>query len=98
MPKATISIDIGTDKQKFELAPELVDAMTQFIPTQTTGNPPVPKYPDVHALLVSHIEALGDTLLDMFPQKAGATAQAALVTARQTLATEKGKYNKATKI
>lgn len=105
MPKLTLSIDIGPNKQKFDFPAEFVDAATQFIATQSVPQTQqdgstinVPKYPDVQALLVSHIEALGDTLLDMFPQKAGATAQAALITAKQTIETEKGKYRKATKL
>jgi len=98
MPKMTLSIDIGPDKQKFDFPAEFVDAATEFIATQTTGTPPVPKYVDVHALLVAHIETLADSLLDMYPQKAAVAAKTALETAQATLKSEREKYRKSTKV
>lgn len=101
MPKLTLSIDIGASKQKFDLSPEFVEAAQQFIGTQTSFDAegkPQPKYPDVHALIVSHVEALADNLLDQFPQRAAATAKSALDAAEVTIRAEKEKYRKATKV
>ncbi len=98
MPKMTLSIDIGPDKQKFDFPAEFVDAAGQFILDQTVGFPPSPKYVDVHALLVSHIETLADSLLDMYPQKAAVAAKTALDAAQATLKSEREKYHKSTKV
>lgn len=103
MPKLTLAIDIGPDKQKFEFPAEFVDAATAFIATQTKTNgenPPViiPKYEDVHALIVSHVETLADALLELFPQKAAADAKAAKDAADATLKAEREKYRKSTKV
>lgn len=103
MPKLTISIDIGPDKQKFDFPTEFVDAATAFIATQTKtdgGNPPlqIPKYNDVHSLLISHIESLAETLLEMFPQKETAAAKAAKELAEATLREKKEEYRKAKKV
>lgn len=98
MPKMTLSIDIGLDKQKFEFPAEFVDAAGQFIAAQTSGNPPVAKYADVHSLIISHIETLADSLLDLYPQKAAITAKASLDAAQATLKSEREKYRKSTKV
>jgi len=99
MPKLTLLIDIGTDKQKFDFPAEFVDAATQFIATQTDGgNPPVGKYPDVHSLIVSHVESLADVLVRQFPQKIVATQKAIRDTADATIAAELVKQKKATKV
>lgn len=98
MPKLLLSVDIGTDKQKFEFPAEFVDAATAFIGTQTSGNPPVAKYTDVHSLVVSHIESLADSLLDLFPQKTAATAKAQIEAAQETLRIEREKFKKPTKV
>lgn len=103
MPKLTLSIDIGTDKQKFDFPPEFVEAATAFIATQTKtdgGNPPlqIPKYADVHSLLVSHVESLAETLLEMFPQKEAAAAKTTKELAEATLREKKEEYRKAKKV
>jgi len=98
MPKLNLKIDIGVDTQKFEFPAEFVDAATQFIATQITGTPPVAKYPDVHSLIVAHIESLGDAILERFPQSAQATAKAAKEADQLTQATKKNEYKKATKV
>jgi len=98
MPKLTLKIDIGVDTQKFEFPPEFVDAATQFIATQTQGTPPVPKYSDVHSLVVAHIESLAESVLTRFPQSAQATAKAAKETSDATEKARKAEYKKATKV